>query len=67
MRQNVLAAIWAVAVSACAGLGSAYVVHAFRIRGGILNGIESDHVGLGVMLLLLAWFVFRFGKGRFLP
>jgi hypothetical protein len=67
MGHSLLAAIWAVAVSACAGVGGAYLVHAFRIRGGILNGIESDHVGLGVMLLLLAWFAFRFGKDRFLP
>ncbi len=53
--------------SACAGLGGAYLAHAFNFRGGDLHDLESGRVGIGLMLLVLAWLLYRFGAKRFLP
>ena len=67
MGHYALAAIWALLTSACAGLGGAYLAHAFNFRGGDLHDLESGRVGIGLMLLVLAWFFYRFGAKRFLP
>ncbi len=67
MIHTLLALIWATATAACAGLGGAYLAHAFNFRGGEFRGIEADQVGLAVMLLVLAWFIYRFGAKQLLP
>ncbi len=67
MGHYLLAALWAVLTSACAGVGSAYLIHSLRIREGAVVAIGSERVGVGLTLLVLAWFIYRFGAKRFLP